>query len=160
MTAANPDGLLPRLRELARTNLRGQADRSEAASAFPRSLLTELGRLGVLVAAAESGVRRDSIERTGESGPGFGREAGELADCQLGERKVVGHVAGSSPRRRASRSAANTGTSSPAKSRSPSSTACSWPVVRDSTAIRRHRSRVSSTGCRLQVRRPSFSAAA
>jgi hypothetical protein len=48
MTAASPDGPLPRLRELARTSLREQAGSSESASAFPRSLLTELGRLGVL----------------------------------------------------------------------------------------------------------------
>jgi alkylation response protein AidB-like acyl-CoA dehydrogenase len=48
MTAPDPAELLPRLRELARDELREQADRGEAASAFPRDLLTELGRLGVL----------------------------------------------------------------------------------------------------------------
>jgi alkylation response protein AidB-like acyl-CoA dehydrogenase len=48
MTAADPADLLPRLRELARDELRERADRDGAASAFPRDLLTELGRLGIL----------------------------------------------------------------------------------------------------------------
>jgi alkylation response protein AidB-like acyl-CoA dehydrogenase len=48
VTAADPAELLPRLRELARDELRKRADRDEAASAFPRDLLTGLGRLGVL----------------------------------------------------------------------------------------------------------------
>lgn len=48
MTAPGPAELLPKLRELASGELREQAGGGEAAAAFPRDLLAELGRLGAL----------------------------------------------------------------------------------------------------------------